>query len=105
MWYALQSGGYYDFRGEVSRTAHHEMQLTIFLDAQDAWIRIPFVAENLYICPAGSFHRYITIDDNNVRAKILRLVKGDPGWRYIEREEAEQLPLRAEYLKSIGVGA
>ncbi|KAG7094639.1 hypothetical protein E1B28_005463 [Marasmius oreades] len=73
-----------------------------FRDKSNGWIRIPLVPGYIYIWPPGAARRAVHVDDSEFR--VMRVVKGEPGWRGIERSkaEAEKHPARMAYVQSVG---
>jgi len=78
----LEGSGYFDVR-----------------DKEDNWIRIHASKGDLLILPAGIYHRFIL--DKNGFAKVQRLFCGNPVWTAKFRPEADQEPIRKEYINSL----
>ncbi|XP_072175895.1 acireductone dioxygenase-like [Diadema setosum] len=79
--FCVDGSGYFDFR-----------------DFKERWVRIAFTKGDLFVLPAGIYHRF-TLDTNNyVLAK--RLFVGEPVWTPYNRP-ADDKPQRTAYLASI----
>jgi len=82
--FILDGSGYFDVR-----------------DANDKWIRIEVVKNDLVVLPAGIYHRF-TLDDKG-QIKAMRLFKDDPKWTPINRSlpGTDDAPARKSYLQAI----
>ncbi|KAG2032942.1 1,2-dihydroxy-3-keto-5-methylthiopentene dioxygenase [Suillus americanus] len=66
----------------------------------ESWIRCQIVEGDLFIIPAGIYHRF-TLDENNM-IKALRLYKDKPNWTPLKRGNSTDVnPSRVDYLKNL----
>ncbi|CAR29126.1 ZYRO0G01276p [Zygosaccharomyces rouxii] len=81
--YCLDGSGYFDIKDSTI----------------DQWIRVRLDKHDLLIVPAGIFHRFTVTTDNYIKA--LRLFQDEPKWQAINKPEADQNPVRKNYLATL----
>jgi 1,2-dihydroxy-3-keto-5-methylthiopentene dioxygenase len=77
LWYFLSGSGHYDFRGK-----------------KDEWIRVQAGPSNLFIIPAGLYHRF-TPEDTNLSIRLYSSSLPHP-----RSSSIDQSPIRGKYLES-----
>jgi 1,2-dihydroxy-3-keto-5-methylthiopentene dioxygenase len=71
-------------------------------DKNERWIRIFLEKGDLYILPAGVYHRFSPSDLNYIKA--VRLFKDLPQWAAFRRKEhGNNLQARQEYMEKYGL--
>lgn len=84
--YVLEGSGFFDVREHSS----------------DVWIRCYLTAGDLFILPAGIYHRF-TLDENDM-IKAMRIFWDEPKWIHVHRDSSTDVnPIRVNYLKALGV--
>lgn len=73
-------------------------------DPEDRWIRAKLNKGDLFILPAGIYHRF-TLSKRLQYVKAMRLFKDEPKWEAINRDEGRNTEARLEYSKSVASAA
>lgn len=81
--YCLEGKGYFDIKDSLA----------------NQWIRVRLDMHDLIIIPAGIFHRFTVTSDNYIKA--LRLFQDEPRWQAISKPEADQNPVRKNYMATL----
>jgi 1,2-dihydroxy-3-keto-5-methylthiopentene dioxygenase len=94
--YVIDGEGYADVHLPYRR-AHDQIR-----DKSERWIRIFLEKGDLYILPAGVYHRFSVSETNYIQA--VRLFKDLPEWAaYPRRKHGNDLEARKQYMENFGI--